>query len=164
MKGDAMKLLRRLLVIAVSMLACGLWASGQNPLACSAAQIAAGPCIDKIDPPGWWAGLPDPMLLGSWRGTEPRALHIERQGRDSGQDPGFGKRPLGLSVASNQIRRATNLVDYRPQRQRPVAPILCVGRALAPDRWPQRLLFCRCALSDHDRPLCRRKRGQRSLR
>ncbi|MGP8225655.1 MAG: alpha-amylase family glycosyl hydrolase [Terracidiphilus sp.] len=58
-----MKLLRRLLVIAVSMLACGLWASGQNPLACSAAQIAAGPCIDKIDPPGWWAGLPDPMLL-----------------------------------------------------------------------------------------------------
>lgn len=24
---------------------------------------AAGPCVDKIDPPGWWAGLPSPMLL-----------------------------------------------------------------------------------------------------
>ena len=50
-------------MIAVSMLACGLGASGQEPPACSPAQIASGPCIDKIDPPGWWAGLPDPMLL-----------------------------------------------------------------------------------------------------
>ncbi|MGA2537768.1 MAG: alpha-amylase family glycosyl hydrolase [Terracidiphilus sp.] len=23
----------------------------------------SAPCIDKIDPPDWWAGLPDPMLL-----------------------------------------------------------------------------------------------------
>jgi glycosidase len=64
-----MKLSGRLLVIAVSMLACGLWASGQEPPACSPAQGASGPCsasgprIDKIDPPNWWAGLPDPMLL-----------------------------------------------------------------------------------------------------
>ncbi|MGD0158138.1 MAG: alpha-amylase family glycosyl hydrolase [Terracidiphilus sp.] len=58
-----MKLPRRLLVIAVSVLACGLWASGQKPPACSLAQSASGPCIDKIDPPSWWAGLPDPMLL-----------------------------------------------------------------------------------------------------
>ncbi|MDR3746650.1 MAG: alpha-amylase family glycosyl hydrolase [Acidobacteriota bacterium] len=58
-----MKPASRHLVIAVSMLACGLWASGQEPPACSPAQSAGGPCIDKIDPPGWWAGLPDPMLL-----------------------------------------------------------------------------------------------------
>ena len=25
--------------------------------------LAQKPVIDKIDPPGWWAGLPDPMLL-----------------------------------------------------------------------------------------------------
>ena len=30
---------------------------------CSAAPSTSGPCIDKIDPPDWWAGLPDPMLL-----------------------------------------------------------------------------------------------------
>ena len=28
-----------------------------------AASWAQAPRIDKIDPPGWWAGLPDPMLL-----------------------------------------------------------------------------------------------------
>jgi len=27
------------------------------------AKLGNAPCIDKIDPPGWWAGLPDPMLL-----------------------------------------------------------------------------------------------------
>ncbi|MGD1108406.1 MAG: alpha-amylase family glycosyl hydrolase [Terracidiphilus sp.] len=64
-----MKPARRLVVIAVFVLACGLWASGQESSACSPAQGASGPCsasgprIDKIDPPGWWAGLPDPMLL-----------------------------------------------------------------------------------------------------
>ncbi len=65
-----MKLLRRLPAIAVFMLACGLWASGQEPPACSSVQNSSRPCqstsgprIDKIDPPGWWAGLPDPMLL-----------------------------------------------------------------------------------------------------
>jgi len=30
--------------------------------ACSTAASSA-PCIDKIDPPNWWAGLPSPMLL-----------------------------------------------------------------------------------------------------
>lgn len=47
----------------VSVCACGLLASAQAPPACSQAQGANGPTIDKIDPPGWWAGLPDPMLL-----------------------------------------------------------------------------------------------------
>ena len=69
LKGDAMKLPRRLLAIVVSVLACALWASGQEPPACSRSQSAGVPCsasgprIDKIDPPGWWVGLPDPMLL-----------------------------------------------------------------------------------------------------
>src|SRR5208337_2114 len=63
MKGYAMKLPGRPLVIVVSVLACGLWASGQKAPGCSPAQSASGPYIDKIDPPDWWAGLPDPMLL-----------------------------------------------------------------------------------------------------
>lgn len=29
----------------------------------TASSWAQAPVIDKIDPPGWWAGLPDPMLL-----------------------------------------------------------------------------------------------------
>jgi glycosidase len=31
--------------------------------AASGGAWAQAPTIDKIDPPGWWAGLPDPMLL-----------------------------------------------------------------------------------------------------
>lgn len=33
-----------------------------SAVACEVARAQA-PTIDKIDPPGWWAGLPDPMLL-----------------------------------------------------------------------------------------------------
>ena len=33
-----------------------------------AASWAQAPRIDKIDPPGWWAGLPDPMLLAHGEG------------------------------------------------------------------------------------------------
>ena len=58
-----MKLARRLLTVAVFALACGFWASGQGLTRCSGTRNTGGPCIDKIDPPGWWAGLPDPMLL-----------------------------------------------------------------------------------------------------
>ncbi len=58
-----MKLVRRLLTVAVFTSACGFWASGQGLTRCSATRNTSGPCIDKIDPPGWWAGLPDPMLL-----------------------------------------------------------------------------------------------------
>jgi neopullulanase len=57
--------LKRLCLVA--LFACGgLWvaAAAQNPLpACSVAQTATGPCIDKVDPPNWWTGLPSPMLL-----------------------------------------------------------------------------------------------------
>lgn len=58
-----MTLRRRLWVIAVCLLACGVCAPGQQSTGCSTAQADGAPCIDKIDPPGWWAGLPDPMLL-----------------------------------------------------------------------------------------------------
>jgi glycosidase len=58
-----MKLLRRLLAITVSVIACNCLVSAQVYTACPVAQFADRPCIDKIDPPGWWATLPDPMLL-----------------------------------------------------------------------------------------------------
>jgi glycosidase len=58
-----MTLPKRLIVVASFILACGISALGQTTSACLAAQDASKPCIDKIDPPGWWAGLPDPMLL-----------------------------------------------------------------------------------------------------
>jgi neopullulanase len=63
MIGDSMPLSRRTVVIAAFLVACGALASGQTESTCSAAQDASAPCIDKIDPPDWWAGLPDPMLL-----------------------------------------------------------------------------------------------------
>jgi len=62
-KGIVMTLLRRLCVIAVLSLACGVFAFGEVPSACPPAHDNGAPCIDKIDPPGWWIGLPDPMLL-----------------------------------------------------------------------------------------------------
>jgi glycosidase len=62
-KGNGMTLLRRQCVIAVLSLACGVSAFGEGPSTCSVAQDNSAPCIDKIDPPGWWIGLPDPMLL-----------------------------------------------------------------------------------------------------
>jgi glycosidase len=58
-----MTLPRRLYGFAVFLLACGVSSFGQEPPACPLAQGGSAPCIDKIDPPGWWAGLPDPMLL-----------------------------------------------------------------------------------------------------
>ncbi|MGP8271285.1 MAG: alpha-amylase family glycosyl hydrolase [Terracidiphilus sp.] len=54
-------LLKRLLVVAV--LIHGILASGQGKPVCSAEQNITRPCIDEIDPPGWWTGLPSPMLL-----------------------------------------------------------------------------------------------------
>jgi glycosidase len=50
-------------LFAVLLLACGAFASGQEPSACPPVQDSGAPCIDKIDPPEWWSGLQDPMLL-----------------------------------------------------------------------------------------------------
>jgi glycosidase len=65
-----MKAFDRLLALAALLLAC----AGSAPAAiaqgvegalppCSAAEAASAPCIDKVDPPNWWIGLPSPMLL-----------------------------------------------------------------------------------------------------
>ncbi len=51
-------------LLAATLLTAGAmagWAQGTK--ACAAEPENAKPCIDKIDPPGWWATLPDPMLL-----------------------------------------------------------------------------------------------------
>ncbi|HTW48286.1 MAG TPA: alpha-amylase family glycosyl hydrolase [Acidobacteriaceae bacterium] len=53
--------------LAALLIACGgPWfaAAAQNPLPpCAASPAAAAPCVDKVDPPNWFAGLPSPMLL-----------------------------------------------------------------------------------------------------
>ncbi|HEY6446382.1 MAG TPA: alpha-amylase family glycosyl hydrolase [Acidobacteriaceae bacterium] len=44
----------------------GTWfgAGAQNALPpCSTSRSAAGPCVDKVDPPSWFASLPSPLLL-----------------------------------------------------------------------------------------------------
>jgi glycosidase len=65
MKGSA-----GLAALAALLLACGGSTSAvsaanvDNRLPpCPAADAATAPCIDKVDPPGWWSGLPSPMLL-----------------------------------------------------------------------------------------------------
>jgi len=55
------KLLRGLLALAVSLAAVA--AQAQLSTACATETADTKPCVDKIDPPGWWATLPDPMLL-----------------------------------------------------------------------------------------------------
>jgi hypothetical protein len=81
-----MKLPGRLLAIAVSVLCCGLPASGQEPPDCAPAQragslcSASGPRIDKIDPPGWWIGLPDPMLLVHGEGLKDARFTLSGSG------------------------------------------------------------------------------------
>lgn len=52
--------------------------TGRAPLA-DCAQ-ATGPCVDKIDPPDWWAGLPSPMLL--LHGTNLRNVRLGVRGKD----------------------------------------------------------------------------------
>ncbi len=54
-----------LLGSAVFWLGCGVPAAvAQSRLpSCESVSAAAGPCVDKVDPPNWWIGLPAPMLL-----------------------------------------------------------------------------------------------------
>jgi glycosidase len=55
------------LLCLAALIACGgpwFTAAAQNSLPpCSASPANAAPCVDKIDPPDWFAGLPSPMLL-----------------------------------------------------------------------------------------------------
>ncbi len=46
----------------------------------AAASLAQAPHIDKIDPPGWWAGLPDPMLLVHGEGLNRARFTVRGKG------------------------------------------------------------------------------------
>jgi neopullulanase len=70
----------RLLVIAVFLLCCGVPASGQTQPACLASKEPSRPCIDKIDPPDWWAGMPSPMLLVHGQGLNHARLSLHGTG------------------------------------------------------------------------------------
>jgi neopullulanase len=61
MKNLNRQLLMRLSATGVILLCCGVIGIGQTTRHCGATTQA--PCIDKIDPPDWWVGMPDPMLL-----------------------------------------------------------------------------------------------------
>jgi glycosidase len=48
---------------------------------CAAAQLSAEkPVIDKIDPPGWWVSLPDPMLLVHGHDLDGAGFAVSGQG------------------------------------------------------------------------------------
>jgi glycosidase len=61
MKGHGRLLCLALLLMISSGTLFAAPAQGR-PGPCDA-KLDNAPCIDRIDPPGWWAGLPDPMLL-----------------------------------------------------------------------------------------------------
>jgi neopullulanase len=75
-----MTLSRRLLVIAVFILACDALCSLQAQSTCPSPQGANAPCIAKIDPPGWWAGMPEPMLLVNGQNLEHAQFTIDGTG------------------------------------------------------------------------------------
>ncbi|HEX3436186.1 MAG TPA: alpha-amylase family glycosyl hydrolase [Pseudacidobacterium sp.] len=57
-----MLLLNRVVAnLVVFWIACGC-AVAQSAASCSTRQATA-PCVDRIDPPNWWANMPSPMLL-----------------------------------------------------------------------------------------------------
>jgi glycosidase len=65
MKGSG-----RLLALVALWFACsGTAFAAATPLldnalpSCDATQAMGAPCVDKVDPPNWWIGLPSPMLL-----------------------------------------------------------------------------------------------------
>lgn len=61
MKSPNTKLLVRLIATGVIFICCGTSVFAQTPNPCPATNRV--PCIDKVDPPNWWVGMPDPMLL-----------------------------------------------------------------------------------------------------
>lgn len=75
----------RLSAITVFLLASCMFAVAQMQPACAGGQNDSAPCVDKIDPPNWWAGLPKPMLLvegqhldGARFSVSDKQLSIER--------------------------------------------------------------------------------------
>jgi hypothetical protein len=74
-KGKAMTPRRHPLVFAALIVACSVLASAQTKSSDSVAQ--ASPTIAKIDPPDWFVGLPDPMLLVRGTGFEHAQFKIK---------------------------------------------------------------------------------------
>ncbi len=66
---------RHPLVFAALIVACSVLASAQTKSSDSVAQ--ASPTIAKIDPPDWFVGLPDPMLLVRGTGFEHAQFKIK---------------------------------------------------------------------------------------
>jgi neopullulanase len=58
-----MRPLTRLITVGVFLLVCRFAAPWQATPVCPCADGANAPCIERIDPPNWWSGFPDPMLL-----------------------------------------------------------------------------------------------------
>lgn len=72
--------LKRWQVAIVCLLACCPFAGGQAQSGCSQAPNSGALCVDKIDPPDWWAGLPNPMLLVHGKGLAQAQFSV--QGKD----------------------------------------------------------------------------------
>ena len=75
-----MTLRRRMFVFYVFVIACGVSSFSQTPSTCAPAQTASAPCISKIDPPGWFAGLTDPMLLVRGERLQQAKFTVEGEG------------------------------------------------------------------------------------
>ncbi|HEV2133515.1 MAG TPA: alpha-amylase family glycosyl hydrolase [Terracidiphilus sp.] len=76
MKSQIVTLLGQLTAASFIFLACGVPGFGQTARPC--AETTGAPCIDKIDPPNWWVGMPDPMLLVHGSGL--RGAHFTLRG------------------------------------------------------------------------------------
>jgi glycosidase len=78
-ESHALSILKCLLIAGVLGIGCTstIAQPGRAPIAdCSHAD---GPCVDKIDPPDWWVGLPSPMLL--LHGANLRNVRLGVQGK-----------------------------------------------------------------------------------
>jgi len=56
------------------------WICFAFSLSCAQAPRPAAPRIDKIDPPGWWTGLPDPMLLVHGESLDKARFNVDGAG------------------------------------------------------------------------------------
>ena len=138
-----MKPFDRLLALAALLLAC----AGSAPAAiaqgvegalppCSAAEAASAPCIDKVDPPNWWIGLPSPMLL----------LHGAHLSRAR-----FSIAGKGVSITQSEVMAnghyATRGADPQPIRIRVTTS---AGSTAAPFRLERRMPAAHAGFSASD--------------
>ncbi|MGB9028871.1 MAG: alpha-amylase family glycosyl hydrolase [Acidobacteriaceae bacterium] len=140
-----MKASGRLLALAALLLACAGSALAQGAEAalppCSVADAASAPCIDKVDPPSWWIGLPSPMLL-----LHGAHLHGAR----------FSIATKGVSITQSEVMAnghyaflwlATRGADPQPIRIRVTSP---AGSTTAPFRLERRTPAAHAGFSASD--------------